>query len=303
MYKRQNSHWKTFELMREQLFCILYPTIRSISREYDELTPAEVWHEAVAFANMLKQMPRPDLMMEELEEMMIDKYLCFEADGRMAQRSEQQARRTTFLVMVTMLYMLATENKVSPEQPYKPHCLMLAEATQSHELRQRFMDEVRKTETAEELKGRRVEMVKMELEAVSGADVSARQQIVSDMVDCAMQYDEEVIKNQVLVLGDLNTQYNNEFAEQEHRLKDTLKKLVKSAHNGETIREQTEALKKSLEEPRIQNIYGDKNEFNEDAKMLKLTLPADADPAEIAMRIAEQQQKQIGKRAENEKDS
>ena len=35
--------------------------------------------------------------------------------------------------------------------------------------------------------------------------------------------------------------------------------------------------------------------FDEDAKLLKLTLPADADPAEIAMRIAEQQ-KQIEKK-------
>lgn len=71
----------------------------------------------------------------------------------------------------------------------------------------------------------------------------------------------------------------------------------------DAIHELTDVVKKSLKEPRTQNIYGDKNEFNEDAKMLKLTLPADADPAEIAMRIAEQQQKQIGKRAENEKDS
>ena len=60
----------------------------------------------------------------------------------------------------------------------------------------------------------------------------------------------------------------------------------------DAIKELTGVVKKSLEEPRVQNIYGDKNEFKEDAKMLKLTLPADADPAEIAMRIAEQQ-KQI----------
>ena len=63
----------------------------------------------------------------------------------------------------------------------------------------------------------------------------------------------------------------------------------------DAIHELTDVVKKSLEEPRVQNIYGDKNDFNEDAKMLKLTLPANADPAEIAMRIAEQQ-KQIEKK-------
>lgn len=69
----------------------------------------------------------------------------------------------------------------------------------------------------------------------------------------------------------------------------------------DAIHELTDVVKKSLKEPRTQNIYGDKNEFNEDAKMLKLTLPADADPAEIAMRIAEQQ-KQIEKMNGNEMD-
>lgn len=50
-----------------------------------------------------------------------------------------------------------------------------------------------------------------------------------------------------------------------------------------------DALEEVAKKPTTQNIYGDKNDFNEDAKMLKLTLPANADPAEIAMRIAEQQ--------------
>lgn len=298
MYKRQakqDSRWGVFEMMKEQLFCILYPTLRRISREFDELIPAEVWHEALAFASQLKRMPRPDMMREELEEMMHDEYICFETNGSIVKRSEQQAQRTTFLVMMTMLYMLATENKNLPDDPYKPHCLMLAEATQHHELRQRFLDEVRETETAEELQGRRVEMVKMELEAESNEDCLTRTQIVNDLVDCALQYDEEVIKNQILVVSDLNEQYNGEFAKQEQRLKGALKKLVKSAHEGEAIQEQTEVLKKNLERPTTQNIYGDKNEFKEDSKLLKLTLPADADPAEIAMRIAEQQ-KQLRKK-------
>lgn len=229
MYRRlaeQDSRWGVFEMMKEQLFCILFPTLRRISREYDDLTPAEVWNEALAFASRLKRMPRPDMMREEMEEMMHDEYICFETDGGIVERSEQQAQRTTFLVMVTMLYMLATENKNLPGDPYKPHCLMLAEATQNHELLQRFIDEVRETETAEELQGRRVEMVKMELEAESSEDSQARTQIVNDLVDCALQYDEDVIKNHILVVSDLNEQYNGEFAKQEQRLKDALKKLV-----------------------------------------------------------------------------
>jgi hypothetical protein len=255
MYKRlakQDSRWGVFEMMKEQLFCILYPTLRRISREFDELTPAEMWYEALAFANRLKRMPRPDMMREELEEMLHDEYICFETDGGIVERSEEQAKRTTFLVMVTMLYMLATENKRLQDDRYKPHCLMLAEATQDHELRQRFIDEVRETETLEELLGRRVEMVKMELEAEPDGDGLTRTKIVNDLVDCALKYDEETIKSQILVVSDLNDQYNGEFVKQMQRLKGALKKLVKSAHDGEAVQEQTEVLKRVANKPRTQ---------------------------------------------------
>jgi len=47
-----------------------------------------------------------------------------------------------------------------------------------------------------------------------------------------------------------------------------------------------------------QNIYGDKNEFQDGAQLLKMGIPEGADPAEIAARIAEQQ-KQIEKKKDN----
>ena len=57
-----------------------------------------------------------------------------------------------------------------------------------------------------------------------------------------------------------------------------------------------EAVEKNLKEPRTQNIYGDKNEFQDGAQLLKMGIPEGADPAEIAARIAEQQ-KQIEKKS------
>ena len=57
----------------------------------------------------------------------------------------------------------------------------------------------------------------------------------------------------------------------------------------DAIHKLTDVVKKSLEEPRTQNIYGDKNEFQDGAQMLKMGIPEGADPAEIAARIAEQQ--------------
>ncbi len=254
MYKRRSKDENrrgVFKIMQEQLFCILYPTLHRICKEFDELTPAEVWYEAIDYTRKVKLWPRPDMMREELEDILHDEYICFETADGIVKRSEEQARRTMFLIMVTMLYILATESKNLPDRPYKPHCLMLAEATQNHELRERFLDEVRETETAEELKGRRVEMIKMMLEAESNDDVLTRSRIVNDLVKCALQYDEAVIKNQILVVSDLNDQYNGEFTKQMKSLKNALKTLVKTGHEGEAIQAQTEILNKIAAEPKV----------------------------------------------------
>ena len=49
------------------------------------------------------------------------------------------------------------------------------------------------------------------------------------------------------------------------------------------------AIEKAATKPTTQNIYGDKNEFQGGAQLLKMGIPEGADPAEIAARIAEQQ--------------
>lgn len=283
----EESRCGVFEVMKEQLFCILYPTLRRICKEFNELSPAEVWYEAIDYSRKIKQWPRPDMMREELEDILHDEYICFETPNGITKRSEEQTRRTMFLVMEVMLFILATESR--QDGRYKPHCMMLAEATQTHELRERFLNEVRETETTEELKGRRVEMVKMELETEADEYGLTRSQIVNDLVDCALQYDEDVIKNHILVISDLNDQYNGEFTKQEQRLKGALKNLVKSGHEGEAIQAQTEMLEKIANRPTTQNIYGDKNELQNGAQLLKMVIPEGVDPAEIATRLAEQQ--------------
>ena len=49
------------------------------------------------------------------------------------------------------------------------------------------------------------------------------------------------------------------------------------------------AIEKAATKPTTQNIYGDKNVMQNGAQLLKMGIPEGADPAEIAMRIAEKQ--------------
>ena len=58
------------------------------------------------------------------------------------------------------------------------------------------------------------------------------------------------------------------------------------------------AIENAANKPATQNIYGDKNEFQDGAQLLKMGIPEGADPAEIAARIAEQK-KQIEKKKDN----
>ena len=61
----------------------------------------------------------------------------------------------------------------------------------------------------------------------------------------------------------------------------------------DAIHELTDVVKEKWNEPRIQNIYGDKNNFQGGAQLLNIAIPQGVDPAEIAARIAEQQQAQL----------
>ena len=125
--------------------------------------------------------------------------------------------------------------------------------------------------------------------------------LITKIVEHSVKLGVEVAKNVELVLGRIY-RGTTKFAEHFKWLEDYIANTASSGEILKAIAELNETLKKAANKPMTQNIYGDKNEFKEGAKMLKLTTPADADPAEIAMRIAEQQ-KQIEKMNGNEMNS
>ena len=63
-----------------------------------------------------------------------------------------------------------------------------------------------------------------------------------------------------------------------------------------------DSMEKVANKPTTQNIYGDKNEFQDGAQLLKMAIPEGIDPAEIAARIAEQQQALLEQKNNSKKD-
>ena len=146
MHERWNSKQcreRTAQLLEEQLFCELYETLKSITTEYDEPSPAELWDEAATRWKPLLISKRPQFAVEMLRE----------------ELTEQYGERSTFLVLMILMYMLVTMYRPTADSPYHAYCQALADATKDHPLLNRFWQGVRQTEDEEEKAGRKIGIV------------------------------------------------------------------------------------------------------------------------------------------------
>ena len=146
MYKRWDAkrcRMRTAELLDEQLFCDLYDTLKEITTEYDEPSPAELWEEADMRWKPLLAAKRPELAVEMLQEELTEKY----------------GETSVFLVLMILMYMLVAMFRPTKDSPYHAYCAALAGATQKHPLLKRLWEGVRMTEDKEEQMGHRIGVV------------------------------------------------------------------------------------------------------------------------------------------------
>lgn len=144
------EHWdssrcrkRTLELLEEQLFVDLYDTLKAITTEYGEPSPAELWDEASRRWKQLLVSKHPQMAVKLLEDELTDIY----------------GERSAFLVLMIMMYMLVAMFRPQKDSPYHEYCVALAEATQGHPLLKRLWEGVRMTEDQEEQAGRRIGIV------------------------------------------------------------------------------------------------------------------------------------------------
>ena len=131
------------QLLEEQLFCDLYDTLKDITTEYGEPSPAELWDEAAARWKPLLASKRPQTAVKMLGEELTEAY----------------GERGAFLVLMILMYMLVTMFRPSEDSPYRPFCEALAAATHGHPLLRRLWEGVRQTEDEEERAGRKIGVV------------------------------------------------------------------------------------------------------------------------------------------------
>lgn len=224
------------ELFKEQLFCNMFATLQSIEKEYAELSPVEVWTEAQLALPDFAGATRPDLTITMLKEELEERYGIFEDAGTEIFRSREEVQRTTFLVMIVMMYMLVSGASCNEDNPYREHCRALASVTGEHPLLERLWLGIRHTEEKEEQAGRMIKVVDylldMDADEYVSLEVHAEQQkLVGELVNHALEYSVDTMEKQIVVLSDLNERRGHAF----DRQLQILRQGVKDKQNGKQV--------------------------------------------------------------------
>ncbi len=124
-----------------------------------------------------------------------------------------------------------------------------------------------------------------EIDALTEPDHTGREQVE------AVREQSKAVWEQV----DAVKEQSKAFREQVDAVKEQSKAVKEQVdavkEQSKAVKEQTVALNKNAQKSNIEYIYGDKNEFKEQSKLMKFALSADADPQEILRMITEEQER------------
>ena len=287
MYERLDSkrcRERTMQLLEEQLFCDMYATLKEITTEYDEPSPAELWDEAATRWKPLLASKRPQTFVEMLEEELTEEY------GELA----------AFLILMILMYMLVAMFRPTKESPYYAYCAALADATKDHPLLKRLWEGVRQTEDEEEKTGKKIGIVTSLLTEMKASG----QAIDLDTIEqCVLRFPTIDLQQRALEQAD-NLLRGTAWSQRSG----IVEKKMYAKHKEQQDRQEQkqdkilDSMEKAANKPTTQNIYGDKNDFQDGAQLLKMGIPEGTDPAEIAARIAEQQQALLEQKKKNKND-
>lgn len=236
MYERLDSkrcRERTMQLLEEQLFCDMYVTLKEITTEYNEPSPAELWDEAATRWKPLLASKRPQTFVEILKEELTEKY----------------GERSSFLILMILMYMMVAMFRPTKESPYHAYCTALAEATQGHPLLKRLWKGVRQTEDEEEKAGKKIGIVTSLLTEMKASG----QAIDLDTIEhCILRFPSFDLQQRALEQAD-NLLRGTAWSQRSAQVQEKMFAKVKEQQDRRN--KMDEAVKKSLERPTTQNSY------------------------------------------------
>lgn len=236
MYERLDSkrcRERTMQLLEEQLFCDMYATLKEITTEYNEPSPAELWDEAATRWKPLLASKRPQTFVEILKEELTEKY----------------GERSSFLILMILMYMMVAMFRPTKESPYHAYCAALVEATQGHPLLKRLWEGVRQTEDEEEKAGKKIGIVTSLLTEMKASG----QAIDLDTIEhCILRFPSFDLQQRALEQAD-NLLRGTAWSQRSAQVQEKMFSMVKEQQDRRN--KMDEAVKKSLERPTTQNSY------------------------------------------------
>lgn len=120
---------------------ILYKTLKRFEKEYDDLSPSEIWKEAKDTLHAYISHPHPIEAIDLLEEAMHERYASFNIHGMVQQRSLEEANTTCCLVFNATLFLLnEIEDK---DNSYTKHKEAITKLIGGHPLTVNFLNSIK----------------------------------------------------------------------------------------------------------------------------------------------------------------
>ena len=108
----------------DPLFCTLTELVEHISLEYNDLTSVECWTEALEVKRLIFRSKRPDLTIPSIRKQLQSKFSCFNDEGNIVQRSQEEADRSSFLVFMCVLYMVCSAEEIEGIRRKVAKCIL-----------------------------------------------------------------------------------------------------------------------------------------------------------------------------------
>lgn len=231
IYKRLTD--KEVKILRrqyyaDQLYIILCPVVMHYSESRYELTPVELWTEALRLARELALSPRPDMEIGDITRELPMLYTTL-SDHPTAMRTGEDALRTAFLVEMMLLYMLHSPliNKSEEERGVLRKNDVIRHLTRvvmEHSLCRDFVARTTCEEDREEKQDRYVKAFDYLLtDLIADEEVcdSSKVAAISHFIDRAMAYGNvNTMRNIMNILNDMNRTEGHPYDDLLHRMFD-----------------------------------------------------------------------------------
>lgn len=146
--KQQDKEQRNFIYMQDDLYQVLLVYLSSWHRKNHDLSPEEIWSEALRVIHTIAISPVRELTARTLYDQLVDHFREFvdERGEKIPLRSEDEANSTAATVLLTVTYMLNSGTLSLKEHPYYAIAEELVHTLQNHSDLLYNLDEISREE-------------------------------------------------------------------------------------------------------------------------------------------------------------